>query len=353
MPAFLILGGIIKMSIEMEPLQKLTKDLKTASVTLNKKEIRYLVDLYYQMQEYRKATANQEKSMDKEVDPEPHEVLSWFKDKMNGFEKEIKKVMDIYTKNDTVGEWMQSITGIGPIISAGLISIIDISRCPTAGHIWSYAGMDPNREWLGKEKSKVLVNEILGDKKVITDDILHEVGRRSGWKYEYLNTKSTNDKGKRTKENLIKAVAFRPWNSSLKNLCWKLGQSFLKVKNNPKDVYGKLIDVRKAYEMAKNEKGDYADYAALMLSKKNYGKETEAYKSYILGKLPPAHINQRCCNYAVKIFLSHLHHVMYVDNFGMAPPKPFAEAILGHAHMIPIPNYSDGKVIKIEEVADL
>ena len=43
--------------------------------------------------------------------------------------------------------------------------------------------------------------------------------------------------------------------------------------------------------------------------------------------------------WAVKIFLAHLHHVMYVEHYGAEPPKPYAIDILGHGHMIGPWNY--------------
>ena len=32
----------------------------------------------------------------------------------------------------------------------------------------------------------------------------------------------------------------------LKELCWKIGESFVKVKGNPADIYGKIYEERKA-----------------------------------------------------------------------------------------------------------
>lgn len=55
--------------------------------------------------------------------------------------------------------------------------------------------------------------------------------------------------------------------------------------------------------------------------------------------LPPAHIHSRAKRYAVKIFLSHLFSVWYELENHEKPPKPYAIAILNHAHEIPIPNY--------------
>jgi len=267
------------MQMNLEPIIKLSKDLKKASGRLSDLEARYLVDTYYQVQEFRKATSNQIRSMSETE--EPTEVITWLFSNLETLEKQIKNALDAYTKAHPVGQWLQGITGIGPVISAGLLAHIDIEKAPTAGHIWSFAGLNPNAKW---EKGQL-----------------------------------------------------RPWNAKLKVLCWKAGQSFVKVSNNDKDVYGKLYKERKEYEMAKNEAGDYSGQAEHILATKKIGKDTEAYKHYSQGKLPPAHIQQRAERYAVKIFLSHLHEYWYEQHYGVKPPKPFAIDILGHAHQIPRP----------------
>lgn len=265
--------------MQLEPIAKLTKDLKEASKILSRMEARYLVDTYYQIQEYRKATANQIRSMQEAG--EPCEVLTWLLENVRTLENQIKRALDAYTQSDEVGRWMQSIVGIGPVIAAGLLAHIDIEKAPTVGHIWSFAGLSPDAKW---EKGKL-----------------------------------------------------RPWNAKLKTLCWKIGQSFVKVSNNPKDIYGKIYISRKEYELQNNEAGMYADQAKKKLETTNIGKNTEAYKWYSQGKLPPAHIQQRAERYAVKIFLSHLHELWYENHYGEKPPKPFAIAILGHGHKIERP----------------
>ena len=266
-------------TVELEPIKKLTKDIRTAAKVLSKQEARYLVDTYYQIQEYRKATANQCRIMTESE--EPHEVLNWFLGNAESLESQIKNALNAYTDGNSVGVWMKSITGIGPVIAAGLLAHIDIEKCPTAGHIWSYAGLNPEAKW---------------------------------------------DKGK-----------LRPWNARLKTLCWKIGQSFVKVSNNEKDVYGKIYASRKVWEQQNNEAGLYVEQAKNKLVNTKIGKDTEAHKWYSQGKLPPAHIQQRAERYATKIFLSHLHEFWYENQFGEKPPKPFAIAILGHGHMIERP----------------
>lgn len=268
---------------ELTLLQKLSRDLKKAAETLSDQEARYLVDTYYQIQEYRKRSDNQSRELSTAQSGEPHELFIFFADNFRIIENQIKNVLHEYAKSKPIGQWLLGITGIGPVIAAGLLAHIDIKKVQTAGQIQAFAGLDPTKKW---EKGQL-----------------------------------------------------RPWNAKLKVLCWKIGQSFVKVSNNDKDVYGKIYKIRKEYEQAKNEAGDYADQAAQILKSKNIGKDTDAYAYYSKGMLPPAHIQQRCERYAVKIFLSHLFSVWYEMDRGEKPPKPYAISILGHAHEIPIPNW--------------
>ena len=275
--------------IELEALNKLKRDIKNAGTTLSKEEARYLVDLYYQMQEYRKTSDNQVRQLQKEDNKEPHETLAFFANNFRTLERNIKSVLQVYAESKPIGQWMLSICGIGPVISAGLMANIDITKVQTAGQIQAFAGLDPTREWHKGEK--------------------------------------------------------RPYNARLKTLCWKIGQCFIKVQNNEEDVYGKIFAIRKAYEIERNEKGELADQAKAKLERFNIKKTTDAYKWYSQGKLPPAHINQRASRYAVKIFLSHLFSVWYEMEHKEKPPKPYAIAILNHAHEIPIPNWPNEDLV--------
>lgn len=271
----------------IEPIVPLSKDLRAAAKDLSASEARYLVDAYYQMQDARIRTDGQIRAIRAGVEKdgvfviepkEPHELLDWFAVQNRTMENQIKGALDRYTTGHMVGDWMRSVKGIGPVISAGLLAHIDITRCPTAGHIWSFAGLDPRTEWKKGQK--------------------------------------------------------RPWNAQLKTLCWKAGESFVKVSGSEDAFYGKIYADRKASEIAKNDAGEFADQATAKLEKYKIGKATDAFKFYSTGKLPPAHIHARAKRYAVKLFLSHLHEVWYTREFGEAPPNPYPIAILGHAHKI-------------------
>src|SRR5271165_4286334 len=196
-------------------IERLTKDLKTAAATLSPNEARYLVDAYYSIQEYRKAAANQVRALS--TSGEPHAVIAWLFRQHEILEAQIKRSLEAWTDSSKLGQWAKSITGIGPVISAGLLAHIDITKAPTVGHIWRFAGLDPTVVWGKKEK--------------------------------------------------------RPWNASLKTLCWKIGESFVKVSGNDADFYGKIYLERKETEWQSNLSGTLASQATAATEKKTFGKD--------------------------------------------------------------------------------
>jgi hypothetical protein len=280
-----------------EDVKKLNRKLKSTAGEITKQEARTLVDSYYRAQEWRMASASRlrelsgEEAVDGEDDiaredpPEveaTNSVLSWLLQSTTVIEKQLKKSLDWYTDASPIGKWCKSIMGVGPVTAAALLSHIDIEKAPTAGHIWAYAGLDPTRTWAKGE--------------------------------------------------------VRPWNARLKKTCWYIGMGFMRTHNNPKSYYGQIYTARKEYETTNNEKLLYEDQAKKILQDKKIGKTTEAYKYYIQGKLPPAHIEQRAQRYAVKLFLAHLHEVWYKYHYNTDPPKPYALEHLGHVDKIEPPN---------------
>lgn len=265
---------------DLEPIARLTRDLASAAGTLSKNEARFLVDAYYTMQDGRIRADSQVRALGESQ--EPHDVLTWLATQNSTLEKQVARALEKYADAHPVGQWAQSNKGIGPVITAGLLAHIDIAKAPTVGHIWRYAGLDPTRKW---------------------------------------------EKGQK-----------RPWNATLKVLCWKIGESFVKVSGYDDAYYGKVYLQRKALELMNNEALLYKEQAEESLRTKKFGDDTVAKKWYLQGKLPPARIHERAKRYAVKLFLAHLHEVWYRHEFSTAPPLPYAIAHLGHAHKIDPPN---------------
>ena len=66
--------------------------------------------------------------------------------------------MKAYVEKQPIGQWLLSVTGIGEVISAGLIANLDIRKAKTAGAFWRFCGLDPTVEWLGTARAEKLID---------------------------------------------------------------------------------------------------------------------------------------------------------------------------------------------------
>lgn len=308
----------------LQPVARLAHDVRIAAKSLGTDEARFLVDTYYLMQEQRKRSGAQVRALSESG--EPHDIIKWYATQWQVLENNLKVVLDKYSDEYALGRWAKSIRSIGPIITAGLLAHIDVTK-PTAGNIWSFAGFNPAREWKKGEK--------------------------------------------------------RPHNADLKRLCFNIGECFVRGQGAENDVYGALFAKRKVREIAENRGGTLVDQAMARAEQFRAWKKTksDAYRWYSgcypaviwdgylelplperqkrqhaldvtkpaaqrgklavygLPMLPPAHIHARARRWVVKLFLSHWHTVGHFIELGKLPPKPykFAEAS-GHAHLILPPN---------------
>lgn len=273
-----------------ETFTKLNKDLLKAASMVTHKEARYLVDSYYQIQDYRiQATGiinmqvkgnAKAKAAGEEGAQEPSELQHWLANNLYGVEKQIKAALGRYADNHPAGRWAQAQIGIGPVIAAGLVA--HCNGYDSASSLWRFAGLDPTVVW---------------------------------------------EKGKK-----------RPWNADLKCLVvFKAGESFVKTCNHAESYYGKLYKKQKEEYIRRNEAGQYREEALKKALK--VGKTTDAYKAYSQGMFPPAHIHAMARRYAAKIFLSHFAQVKYEHDFGKALPRPWVLEHGGHKDFIAPPGF--------------
>lgn len=351
--------------IVLDPLKRLRKDLSVAAKTLSDREARYLVDLYYQVQGLRITGANQIRGQ--QAAEEPHAVLQWFFNNAEMLENSIKRALDIYSDQNRVGRWSKSIVGIGPVIASGLLAHLYPLMTPTAeypnsfntaGKILRFAGLDPTSKWMSREDAKKLVKKYMnfdddgGAQERSASEVVEEIAGYLGRnpivlrKWALQGATKNEVLAKMTESSLSAAIARRPWNAQLKVLCWKLGESFIKVSNHEQDFYGKLYKKKKGEYTAKNEAFEYRDQAVQTLREKNIGKTTEAYGHYSKGLLPPGRIHARARRYAVKIFLSHFHEVAFWVVRGELAPAPYVMVHKGHTDYIEVPHL-------VEELPDL
>jgi hypothetical protein len=256
--------------------------LRDIAKGLTADQARWLVDYYYSVQDYRIQAHGQVRAVRQQADDGAIDLFVPLAVRMEEIEKDIRAALDTYSDQHVPGLWAKSITGVGPVIAAGLLAHIDIERAPTVGHIWSFAGLNPQAKW---------------------------------------------EKGQK-----------RPWNASLKVLCWKIGDSFVKNKGRESDIYGKVYAERKALEVERNDGGQFAEQAQQALDSRNI-RDAGLKATYASGRLPDGRIDLRARRYAVKLFLAHYHHVAFEDRFGTPPPKPYVIEHGGHTHFIAPPNW--------------
>ena len=212
----------------------LNSDLLRTATTLGVKEARYLVNTYYAMQESRKVAG------DRIPRDFPDQSAAACRDRVapesnSTADKQIKRALDAWSDSIPIARWAKSV-GIDPVIAAGLAAHIDMARCPTVGHIWRFAGLDPTQE------------------------------RKKGMRC--------------------------PWNADLKVLCSKIGESFARPGDDG-EFYRRLYLQRQTQEEAANQAGRLQDQAQSKLARSKLAGNANARASYSQGKLPPTHVQAR------------------------------------------------------------
>lgn len=333
---------------------RLGKDLKKYSLTMPDREARALVSEYYIFQENRKREDNQILALERAK--EPHSAISQLSDINTTAENVVRGALGMYVSNKPLCQWAMSVCGIGPIFAAALYAWFDIKGHSTVGQLWRFAGLDPTRKWYSGDQAKKLVADTLGKcSDPLTDEQVTCVAMAAHTKLDKLKgmrwaklvdkdnptrilksgKESPNYKMQRvdfsvpfTKAVLVTVLSRRPYNAELLTLCWKIGESFVKVSKKDEDVYGKMYIARKVYETDMNEKLAYKAQAEQIL----LDKPTHAQRAILkTGKLSLGHIHSRAKRHAVKIFLAH-YHEMGRKLLGLPVPAPWIIEHGGHAH---------------------
>jgi hypothetical protein len=248
----------------------------TETVVLKEHEIAEIVSLYYDCQDLRIAHANK-----KRTEP-PSPLVQWLDFWLTAGEKVIHGKLANWVQSDEAppeAQWAYAQIGIGPIIAAGLAAHIDVAKANYISSLWKFAGLAPGFD------------------------------RR------------------------VKGVKL-PYNAQLKVLCWKAGESFVKVSGKEGATYGKLYAQFKAQEIQRNESGAYKGAAKGELEKKKFKVEDSVTKKRLLaGMLSDAHLHARAKRRAVKMFLAH-YWAKGREGKGLPVHNPYPIDIMGHSGKI-------------------
>lgn len=243
---------------------------------LSNAEARFIVSDYYDSQDARKRADMQLRHLGDKAGVANAPLLQYSAKCWAEMEVTVKRALEKYAAASPVGRWVLAQHGVGPVIAAGMLAHLDITKAPTVGHFWRFAGQDPTCKWNKGEK--------------------------------------------------------RPYNAEMKQLVYHFGECAKRFSNMADNFYGKIYRARKEFLVKRNEEGFNAERAKTFRT-----NSADVKKTLKEGKLPASNLDRQAANYAAKIFLSHLHAVMYWDKYRKAPPKPFAIQHQGHAHEIRIP----------------
>lgn len=276
--------------------QRISREHKALAAKMSIQEARGILDLFMNYQKQRIRAGHYIRWIDRGTEPSSGFVLG-LQSMAQSQEKWAAKVLSAWLMcQGAVPEWAVSQEAIGPLLFAPIyIELMlphpktgEVRDRATAGALWAFAGLDPSR------------NKMVAGRK-------------------------------------------RSWNARLKRSCFLLGESFKRLSTRSDALYPRLYRERKALEVERNEEGLFADQAKQALAEKNWSKNTVTRSAYEAGKLPNARLDLRATRYAVKMFLSHLQHVMYEVRHGCPPPKPFVIEQGGHAHYIAPPGWEEIK----------
>lgn len=158
---------------------------------MKKTEIIYLIRQFYRIQEHRIAFGEQIRALKKQkVSVNP--LDSYYKD-LQGLEKRMTTYMKDSIQDEAIWTgFLKKTRGIGPILAAGLINLIDITKARHVSSLWKFAGLDVVNGAAPKRKKGVI---------------------------------ST-------------------WNPLMRNLCWKIGTSLVRTGSPYREFY----DERKKHE---------------------------------------------------------------------------------------------------------
>ena len=201
-----------EVEVTLSGLATMSKTIRDSVASVSGDQVRFLVDAYYQTQEFRKAVDNQVRSVKQGYDGEGAKVplsLSWLSQNIKAQEVQIQKMLDVYSSNNPVGRWCKATVGIGPVIASGLIAGFDIKKCHYATQFLSYAGLnDYNNPWLGTAKATSLVNDYLDNHNKKLEDIMYSISSSDLTKKDEKSLKKIADKYNLDIEDMIVGPIF-------------------------------------------------------------------------------------------------------------------------------------------------
>ena len=323
------------LEVPQELTGRIDKDVRLAAERMSVEEARYIVQLFYSMQDERIASNNQAKALQR--DERPNHSIDYISRHFAALEHRVALLLRAYAQQQQICRWMMAQKGIAHVIASGLRAHINIHRCKNPSALWDYAGLNPHKRWPSRAEADKWVRENMASGSKASEEVIAQAANDFG-----RNPAQLRALVGQTPSKVAAGLAKKPFNGELKTLCWKLGESFVKVSGFDDALYGRLYRERKLEEAARNDAGEFEQQAQAKLETMNIGKSTEAYAWYAAGKLPPAHVHARAKRWTVKVFLDHLYRRWHgLEKPHLPLPRPWIIEHGGHSGEIEPPPMVD------------
>jgi len=130
---------------EEEPEEECEEEAKGSGIiaTTNGTDIRFIVDSYLQIQKLRVAIGNRIAAVRRGKDEETLAFLmlqEWHKTLLQ-MELNCVERARVYLHYHPVWPWLKNIKGVGPMLGARILSVIDIEKADTISALWRFAGL--------------------------------------------------------------------------------------------------------------------------------------------------------------------------------------------------------------------
>lgn len=162
--------------VEMQGLVELPEQVLKSSALLTRDQLRFIMSIYYHIQEYRRSLENQIPSVLQGLEGETLDippVIDWVVREIYNTEISIEKIAEAYTDSNPVTRWAKSIIGVSPIVAAGLVAEFDISRTRHANQFFTYCGLNNyNSPWLSADEASSLIDALVRYNIICINDIL-------------------------------------------------------------------------------------------------------------------------------------------------------------------------------------
>ena len=327
--------------------------LETAVEPQKYEELRWLTDVYMQVQKLRVANGNRVFASTKGLDSNlPDPFVARLVGRLEDLEKATFEEMKAVVRDHPAWPWLDSVKGIGPTIATKILGLIgDIEKFATVSKLWMFSGygLKPRGRIWSPEDALYRVDDIVAADNgyAYLIEKVHDQSTKlvpsAEWSTEYYVTQSIGRYDiscigpNAERQRPIKGEKLS-YNRRLKTAVYLAGDSFIKSRSPYRDLYDaskkryrirkQITPLREILRLDGMPNRELADGkkewdALIARANKDAGAERDG------AVWTDGHVDNAARRYMAKIFLSHLWEV-WREAEGLTTRPPYALEYLDH-----------------------